>query len=498
MSTHNAPGNPALFDFDNSYARQLDGFYRRCSPEKSPKPQLIRLNRQLAEELRADADQLASPQGVAVLAGNLQPAGADPLAQAYAGHQFGGFSPRLGDGRALLLGEVLDRHGKRRDIAFKGSGRTPFSRSGDGKCALGPALREYIVGEAMAALGIPTTRALAVVATGDMVRRERALPGALLTRIAASHVRVGTFEFFATHHGPEKVRQLADYVIERHDPQLAGTERPYLGLLEAVAERQAELIARWLGVGFIHGVMNTDNMTISGETIDYGPCAFMEAYKPATVFSSIDRHGRYAYDQQADIAQWNLARLAECLLPLIDPDEAQAMRLAVAAIEAFPERHARHWLAVMRDKLGLDAGGDAAVDRALATDFLELLDHEQADFTNAFRALFDAANGHDAEIRQLLGQNPRYTEWQARWLNRQAQRSPAQLAIMQRANPCYIARNHLVENALEAAVDRGDLAPFERLLGVLAEPFDERPADASYAEPAPAEVTAGYQTFCGT
>ena len=498
MSTHNAPGNPALFDFDNSYARQLDGFYRRCSPEKSPKPQLIRLNRQLAEELRADADQLASLQGVAVLAGNLQPAGADPLAQAYAGHQFGGFSPRLGDGRALLLGEVIDRHGKRRDIAFKGSGRTPFSRSGDGKCALGPALREYIVGEAMAALGIPTTRALAVVATGDMVRRERALPGALLTRIAASHVRVGTFEFFATHHGPEKVRQLADYVIERHDPQLAGTERPYLGLLEAVAERQAELIARWLGVGFIHGVMNTDNMTISGETIDYGPCAFMEAYKPATVFSSIDRHGRYAYDQQADIAQWNLARLAECLLPLIDPDEAQAMRLAVAAIEAFPERHARHWLAVMRDKFGLDAGGDAAVDRALATDFLELLDHEQADFTNAFRALFDAAKGHDAEIRQLLGQNPRYTEWQARWLNRQAQRSPAQLAIMQRANPCYIARNHLVENALEAAVDHGDLAPFERLLGVLAEPFDERPADASYAEPAPAEVTAGYQTFCGT
>ena len=498
MQTTNTPSGPALFSFDNSYARDLDGFYRLWQPEAASKPQLIRLNRELAEELQADAEQLASPDGILTLAGNLLPPGAEPLAQAYAGHQFGGFSPRLGDGRALLLGEVIDRHGKRRDIAFKGSGRTPFSRSGDGKCALGPALREYIVGEAMAALGIPTTRALAVVATGDMVRRERPLPGAVLTRIAASHVRVGTFEFFAAHHGPEKVKQLADYVIKRHDPQLAEHAQPYLALLEAVAERQAELIARWLGVGFIHGVMNTDNMTISGETIDYGPCAFIEAYDPATVFSSIDHHGRYAYGQQANIAQWNLARLAETLLPLIDADSEHAIALATAVLEAFPERHAHHWLQVMRDKLGLDQTGDVAVDRQLATDFLALLHQQKIDFTNAFRALFDAANGEDAPLRQLFGDGARFADWQNAWHARQPQRSSTALATMKGANPCYIARNHQVENALEAAVERQDLAPFERLLAVLQRPFDARPEDAAYSEPAPLAVTASYQTFCGT
>jgi len=498
MQTTDTPTGPTLFNFDNSYARDLDGFYKYCEPEVASQPTLIRLNRQLAEELQADAAQLASPDGVAVLAGNLLPAGAEPLAQAYAGHQFGGFSPRLGDGRALLLGEVIDRHGKRCDIAFKGSGRTPFSRSGDGKCALGPALREYIVGEAMAALGIPTTRALAVVATGDMVRRERALPGAVLTRVAASHLRVGTFEFFAAHHGPERVKQLADFAISRHDPQLAGHDQPYLALLEAVAERQAELIARWLGVGFIHGVMNTDNMTISGETIDYGPCAFMEAYDPATVFSSIDTHGRYAYGQQADIAQWNLARLAETLLPLIDTDSERATRLAIRVIEAFPARHARHWLQVMRDKLGLDEHGDATVDRQLAEDFLELLQQRQIDFTNGFRALFAAANGQDAPLRQLFGEDAGFADWQSRWQARQPQRSALQVDTMKHANPCYIARNHQVENTLEAAVERMDLAPFERLLAVLQQPFDARPEDTAYAEPAPSAVTASYRTFCGT
>jgi serine/tyrosine/threonine adenylyltransferase len=498
MQNTTSPPSPVLFRFDNSYARDLDGFYKRWQPEASSKPTLIRLNSELAEELQADPAQLAGPDGLAVLAGNLLPAGAEPLAQAYAGHQFGGFSPRLGDGRALLLGEVIDRHGKRRDIAFKGSGRTPFSRNGDGKCALGPALREYIVGEAMAALGIPTTRTLAVVATGDLVRRERAMPGAILTRIAASHVRVGTFEFFAAHHGPEWVKRLADYVIKRHDPQLAGHEQPYLALLAAVAERQAELIARWLGVGFIHGVMNTDNMTVSGETIDYGPCAFMEAYDPATVFSSIDSHGRYAYGQQADIAQWNLARFAETLLPLIDSDSERAMALAVGVIEAFPARHARYWLQVMRDKLGLDNTADATVDGKLAKDFLDLLQMQQIDFTNGFRALFDAANNQPAPLIALFGEDKHFAAWQSCWQARQSERSPTQIETMKRANPCYIARNHQVENALEAAVDRGDLTPFERLLAVLAQPFDARPEDAAYAEPAPAAVTASYRTFCGT
>ena len=498
MQTTNSPTGPVLFRFDNSYARELDGFYRPGQPENASKPQLIRLNHALAEELLADVDQLAGPDGVSVLAGNLLPAGAEPLAQAYAGHQFGNFSPRLGDGRALLLGEVIDRHGKRRDIAFKGSGRTPFSRSGDGKCALGPALREYLVGEAMAALGIPTTRALAVVATGDMVRRERALPGAVLTRVAASHLRVGTFEFFAAHHGPERVKQLADFAIKRHDPQLAGHDQPYLALLEAVAERQAELIARWLGVGFIHGVMNTDNMTISGETIDYGPCAFMEAYSPRTVFSSIDIAGRYAYGQQANIAQWNLARLAEALLPLIDADSERAVGLATTVLEAFPERHAQHWLKVMRGKLGLDQNKDITVDRKLATDFLELLHQRKIDFTNSFRALYDAANGQAAPLHQLFGDDAQFTHWQNAWQARQPERSAGLIETMKHANPCYIARNHQVENALEAAVEDQDLAPFERLLSVLQQPFDARPEDAAYAEPAPLAVTANYQTFCGT
>jgi len=498
MNMPSPPPGPALFAFDNTYARDLEKFYVRWQAEPAPQPALIRLNRSLAEELGADPEALASPEGVAVLAGNRVPAGAEPLAQAYAGHQFGGFSPQLGDGRALLLGEVVDRHGQRRDIAFKGSGRTPFSRRGDGKCALGPALREYLVGEAMAALGIPTTRALAVVTTGDTVLRDRPLPGAVLTRVAASHLRVGTFEFFAAHRGPEAVRQLADYAIARHDPELADHPQPYLALLEAVAGRQAELIARWLGVGFIHGVMNTDNMTISGETIDYGPCAFMEAYHPKTVFSSIDTSGRYAYGQQAEIAQWNLARLAETLLPLIDSDSERAVAAASAVLEAFPERHAAHWLAVMRAKLGLDDGADATVDRALVDDFLTLLQRRRLDFTLAFRALYDAATGDGEALRLPFGDDAEFAAWRERWQARQPVHSPAQLDAMKRANPCYIARNHQVEIALEAAVDRMDQAPFERLLGVLQHPFDARPEDAAYAEPAPAEVTACYQTFCGT
>lgn len=488
----------AIFTFDNTYARELEGYYVRCSPATVPEPQLVKLNEGLARELGLDPEALAAAEGVNILAGNRVPVGATPIAQAYAGHQFGQFSPQLGDGRALLLGEIIDQRGGRRDIAFKGSGPTPFSRRGDGKCALGAALREYLVGEAMAALGIPTTRTLAVVSTGETIRRDRPLPGAILTRVAASHLRVGTFEFFSAHKGPEAVRKLADYAIRRHYPELAGAERPYLELLKAVAARQAELVARWLGVGFIHGVMNTDNMTISGETIDYGPCAFIEAYHPRTVFSSIDATGRYAYGQQAAIACWNLARLAETLLPWIDSDTDRAVLVATEVLEAFPEQHAACWLGVMRAKLGLSAEpADDTGDQALADDFLTLLQRGRIDFTKAFRALYDSARGKADAISPLLPLAD-FVAWRQRWQARQPERSDKDLAAMQGANPCYIPRNHRLEAALEAAVDDGDLRPFERLLAVVENPFDERAADADFAEPAPPEVTACYQTFCGT
>ncbi|NTV71785.1 MAG: YdiU family protein [Azonexaceae bacterium] len=493
----NAPA-PRFFAFDNSYVRDLAEFYVHWKPTPASQPVLIRLNEALASDLGADPSALASPAGIEALSGTRIPEGAEPIAQAYAGHQFGQFSPQLGDGRALLLGEVIDRKGERRDIAFKGSGRTPFSRNGDGKCALGPALREYIISEAMHALGIPTTRSLAVVATGDMIRRDRAQPGAVLTRVAASHVRVGTFEFFAAHQGPEQVKRLADYVIARHYPALAASPQPYLDLLTAVGERQAELVARWLGVGFIHGVMNTDNMTLSGETIDYGPCAFMEAYSPSAVFSSIDSAGRYAYGKQAGIARWNLARLAETLLPLIDADTGRAVQAATAVIDALPERQAAHWLRVFRAKLGIDETGDAEADRTLIDDFLLILKHNRLDFTLAFRALFHAAADDATRIDALMAEATDFSTWRTRWQARQPTRSADLLAAMQHANPCYIPRNHRVEAALEAAVDDNDLEPFERLLAVIQAPFDERPEDAEYAEPAPTEFTTTYMTFCGT
>ncbi len=497
MNTVHFPGAPRLFEFDNTYARDLVGFYAECSPQAVPQPRLVALNRPLAAELGLDPEALASPEGVAILAGNVVPAGASPLAQAYAGHQFGHFSPRLGDGRALLLGEIVDRSGRRRDIAFKGSGPTPFARRGDGKCALGPALREYLVGEAMAVLGIPTTRTLAVVASGETLRRDGPVPGAVLTRVAASHLRIGTFEFFAAHRGSQAVSQLVSYALQRHDPDDAGGERAALALLESVARRQADLVARWLGVGFIHGVMNTDNMTVSGETIDYGPCAFLERYDPATAFSSIDTEGRYAYGQQEAIARWNLTRFAEALLPLIDPDTDRAIAEANRVLEGFPVLHAECWLAVMRKKLGLDGRGDAEGDRNLALDFLDLLRRAEADFTLAFRALTHAATGFPEGLQRIFADGGA-ADWQARWRARQGSRDAALIDAMKRANPCYIPRNHRVEEALDAAVRRGDFAPFERLHGVLARPCDERPEDAAYAEPADAAVTAAYRTFCGT
>lgn len=496
-----------MLQFDNTYARDLEGLYVPWKATDVTEPKLIRLNHALAEELGLDASVLNSPEGAQIFSGNQLPEGASTIAQAYAGHQFGGFSPQLGDGRALLLGEVIDKHGKRRDIAFKGSGRTPFSRGGDGKAALGPVLREYIIGEAMYALGIPTTRALAAVTTGETVRRERNLPGAVLTRVAASHIRVGTFQFVTARGDDAMLRKLADYVIARHYSELKGQGDEYLGLLRAVCERQAELIARWMNVGFIHGVMNTDNMTLSGETIDYGPCAFMDHYNPATVFSSIDEHGRYAYANQPPIANWNLARFAEALLPLLvqeqGDDQERAVQKAMEILEAFQSRYEHYWLRGMRAKLGLKR--EEADDLALAQDFLKGMEGQGVDFTKAFRCLADTAEAVDASreggLRQLYADDTALNAWLPRWrarLNAEGV-APAQRAQAMRAvNPVYIPRNHRVEEALAAAVDLGDYAPFEKLLTVLQQPFAETMACAAYAEPASARESAGYQTFCGT
>jgi uncharacterized protein YdiU (UPF0061 family) len=507
-----------IFRFDNSYARDLPGFYATWPPATAPAPQLLYGNGALAAQLGGPADAVQGPDAAAMWSGNSPPDGAEPLAQAYAGHQFGHFSPQLGDGRALLLGEVLDPQGRRWDIAFKGSGRTPFSRGGDGKAAVGPMLREALISEAMHALGVPTTRALAVVATGERVMRDRPLPGAVLTRVAASHLRVGTFQFFAAQGQVDKLRLLADYAIARHDPALAGTPGRYLALLAAVAGRQARLIAQWMHLGFIHGVMNTDNMTISGETIDYGPCAFMEAYDPSTVFSSIDRGGRYAYANQPQIARWNLARLAETLLPLIasdasdasDADSESAMQQAVAevtgVIDAFPAQYGQAFQPGLMAKLGLAPATDDEADTTLATDWLALLAAQGADFTLAWRRLADAAAGDANPLRALLADPAALSSWLARWQARCAQQDGGDMADagrlragrMRAVSPWLIPRNHRVEEALAAASDHGDLQPFQRLMHALRQPYVERADLAIYAEPAPAQVTAGYQTFCGT
>jgi uncharacterized protein YdiU (UPF0061 family) len=481
------------FTFDNSFARELEGFYVPWKAAQVSRPSLVKFNRELAEELGLDVDALDPGESAKIFAGNEAPEGAAPLAQAYAGHQFGNFVPQLGDGRALLLGEVVDIHGRRRDIQLKGSGRTPFSRSGDGLAALGPVLREYLIGEAMHALGIPTTRALAAVTTGDPVYRETTLPGAVLTRVAASHVRVGTFQYFAARDELDKVRRLADYVIARHYPELQNHVTPYLALLEGVAGRQAALLASWMHVGFIHGVMNTDNMAISGETIDYGPCAFMDHYDPATVFSSIDHRGRYCYANQPKIAQWNLARLAETLLPLIDEDTDRAISRALEVINRFPEQYQHRWLAGMRAKLGLvreDAG-----DLALAEGFLTLMEGNRIDWTLAFRYLADTAAGH-----ALFAHVPAFALWHEQWTMRLSLESVApseRTQAMRQVNPAFIPRNHRVEEALSAAVERSDYEPFERLLKILALPFSDQPEFAAYAEPAP-EGSGPYRTFCGT
>ncbi|MGW4943449.1 protein adenylyltransferase SelO [Actinoplanes sp. NPDC004185] len=475
----------------NRFARELAGLAIPWQAEETPEPRLLVLDEALAAELGLDPAQLRSPEGVRLLTGTAVPDGATPVAQAYAGHQFGGYSPRLGDGRALLLGELVDADGTVRDLHLKGSGRTPFARGGDGLAAVGPMLREYVVSRAMHALGIPTTRALAVVATGRTVHRETPLPGAVLARVAASHLRVGTFQFARAGGDAELLRRLADHAIARHHPHAAGTEQPCLALFEAVVAAQAALVAQWMLVGFVHGVMNTDNMTISGETIDYGPCAFMESFDPATVYSSIDHGGRYAYGNQPAIAEWNLARLAEALLPLLHDDQEQAVALAVESLGGFRPAYNAAWSAGMRAKLGLPDGVDATVVSPLVDDLLALLHADHVDFTSFFRTLAGAARDDAEPVRRLFIDLAAVDAWVARW-----RALGPDAGAMARVNPVYIPRNHLVEEALAAATD-GDLDPLERLVAAVSQPYDERPGLERYAAPAPQDFGA-YQTFCGT
>lgn len=486
--------------FDNTYARLPERFFARVRPAAMPAPRLIRLNKPLAHNLGLDAEWLASREGVSMLAGNTIPQGAEPIALAYAGHQFGYFVPQLGDGRAILLGEVVDKDGMRRDIQLKGSGRTPFSRAGDGRAVLGPVLREYVVSEAMSAIGIPTTRALAAVMTGETVMRENELPGAVLTRVAASHIRIGTFQYFAARGDREALLVLLDHGIARHYPDAAGSEKPALAALEQVAARQAKLVGQWLLIGFIHGVMNTDNMSIAGETIDYGPCAFMDAYDPQAVFSAIDEHGRYAYRNQPGIALWNLSRLAETLLPFLSPDENEAIEIAQQALSAFPALFEASFHAGLRRKLGLleERPGDVV----LAGDLLNAMAANQADFTLTFRRLADAAASPSADepVRALFVDPTAYDAWAVRWRERlgyETQDPEARRAAMRLANPAFIPRNHLVERVIQAASERGDFAPFHELVTVLSRPYEDQPRFARYADP-PEPHERVQRTFCGT
>ncbi len=503
-SPSTAGGESPRFGFDNSYARLPERFYARLAPTPVALPRLVKVNEALALELGLDPEALQSARGVEILAGNRVADGSEPLAMAYAGHQFGHFVPRLGDGRANLLGEGIGRDGARYDVQLKGSGRTPFSRGGDGRAWLGPVLREYLVSEAMAALGVPTTRALAAVSTGESVLRERALPGAVLTRVAASHLRVGTFQYFAAQGDTEGLRTLADYAIARHYPEAAQTPRPCQALLEGVLARHARLVAQWMLLGFIHGVMNTDNMSISGETLDYGPCAFMEAYDPAKVFSSIDHQGRYAYGNQPLAALWNLTRLAEALLPVLE-QEAGSEEAAVAgareALARFEPQYQAARVAGLRRKLGLFA--ERPADAALAEGLLACMAANHADFTLTFRRLCDAAEGPEGNqgVRALFADPLAYDAWAAQWRLRLEQEEPvpreARAAEMRKTSPAVIPRNHIVEAALETAVAQQDLAPFEGLLDGVSRPYEDRPEVEQYTRPARPEQCV-QATFCGT
>lgn len=485
-----APKPSQGWHLQHSYAQLPALFHSAQAPTKVSAPRLVIFNRRLADVLGLEADALAGESGTAIFSGNQLPPGAQPLAQAYAGHQYGNFTT-LGDGRAILLGEQMSPDGPIFDIQLKGSGRTPYSRRGDGRAALGPMLREYIISEAMHALGIPTTRSLAVVSTGEPVFRETPLPGAVLTRVAASHVRVGTFEWASARGGSEAVWALTDYTLRRHYPDRLAAENPARALLEAVIARQAELIARWMLVGFAHGVMNTDNMAVSGETIDYGPCAFLDAFDPLRSFSSIDAHGRYAYGNQPAIAQWNLARFAETLLPLLHADEANAITLATELLGQFAQQFESHWIAGMRRKLGLfTAESD---DLALFKALLEWMQSTRADYTNTFADLSTVLAPGD-----MRREDAAFRTWHERWLARLARQpqSPAEAEQLRRAHaPAFIPRNLLVEDALAAAV-QGDLAPIDRLLDVITTPYAHLRDAPEYRRPA--ADAADYRTFCGT
>jgi uncharacterized protein YdiU (UPF0061 family) len=491
------------FGFDNTYARLPERLYARLDPAPVAAPKLVKLNAKLAVSLGLNPEALASTEGVEILAGNRVAVGSEPLAMAYAGHQFGHFVPQLGDGRAILLGEVKAQDGSRYDIQLKGSGPTPFSRGGDGRAALGPVLREYIVSEAMAALGVPTTRALAAVTTGERVLRETALPGAVLTRVAASHLRVGTFQYFAARGDIEAVRSLADYAIARHYPEAAHANSPYRALLDGVIARHARLVAQWMLLGFVHGVMNTDNTSISGETIDYGPCAFMEAYDAATVFSSIDAQGRYAYGNQPRVALWNLFRLAEALLPVLVVEagsEQGALASAQESLAGFEPQYEAARRAGMSRKIGLST--ECEGDGELIEDLLQRMETNKADFTLTFRRLCDAAAGAegDAAVRSLFTNPDAFDAWAVRWrerLEKEPSSAQERAAAMRAVNPAFIPRNHMVEAALDAAVWRQDFSRFEELVEVLALPYEDRPGLERYAAAArPEEYVC--RTFCGT
>jgi serine/tyrosine/threonine adenylyltransferase len=494
---------PVRFNFKNTYARLPERFYTRVDPTPVHAPRLVKVNVELARQLGLDPDTLTSPEGVEIFAGNRVAEGSEPLAMAYAGHQFGYFVPQLGDGRANLLGEVVGRDGIRYDIQLKGSGPTPYSRRGDGRAALGPVLREYIVSEAMAALGVPTTRALAAVTTGEQVLRDEVMPGAVLTRVAASHLRVGTFQYFAARGDTEGTRTLADYAIARHYPEAAETKQPYRALLNGVINRQAQLVAQWMLLGFIHGVMNTDNSSISGETIDYGPCAFMEAYDAAMVFSSIDHQGRYAYGNQPHAAHWNLTRLAETVLPLLEQEagsEEAALASAKEALADFVPQYEAARVAGLRHKLGLFTERDG--DAALAQDLLDCMAVNHADFTLTFRRLCDVVDGSESGegVRALFEEPSTFDKWAAGWRQRMEEEPApalARAAAMRMASPAFIPRNHLVEAALNAAVERQDFQPFEELLDVVSRPYENRPDLERHATPARPEERVS-QTFCGT
>lgn len=480
------------WNLENSYSTLPKSFFTPIKPTAVASPKLIILNHFLAEALGFNPQELEGEASVSIFGGNSVPEGSYPIAQAYAGHQFGHFT-MLGDGRAILLGEQITPQGQRFDIQLKGSGPTPYSRGGDGRAALGPMLREYIISEAMHGLGIPTTRSLAVVTTGETVYRETKLPGAILTRVASSHIRVGTFEFAAKLNNIYALKSLADYTIIRHFPNITEEEKPYLALLKEVVKRQASLIAKWMLVGFVHGVMNTDNMVISGETIDYGPCAFMDNYDPATVFSSIDRYGRYAYGNQPSIAGWNLARLAECLLPLIDDDEEKAVNLAQAAVSDFTSLYNKYWLSGMRAKLGLFNEEDD--DQGLIEDLLKLMHSHAADYTNTFLGLtFRSYNDID------MFKTSEFIQWQNRWqarLERQKETKEDSHKLMKNNNPAVIPRNHRVEEALDGAVNHGDYSVMHKLLDVLSQPYGHCPQQEEYRK-LPNSTNRPYRTFCGT